>query len=153
MHATSTSPDPSGKAYTLWRTQKDLAVFAALPLRFIIGFGFMQHGLSKLTRGPDAFAATLHGLAVPAPYLMAWLTIVIEILGGLAVFLGCLIPLFALPMTVVLLVAMFTVHLQFGFSSIKLVSVISGRPQFGPPGYECDLLYIASLAALVLGGP
>jgi putative oxidoreductase len=48
---------------------------------------------------------------------------------------------------------MFTVHLQFGFSSIKLVSVISGRPQFGPPGYECDLLYIASLAALVLGGP
>jgi putative oxidoreductase len=25
-------------------------------------------------------------------------------------------------------------------------------PQFGPPGYEIDLLYIAALAALILGG-
>lgn len=32
------------------------------------------------------------------------------------------------------------------------MSVISGRAQFGPPGYECDLLYLACLAALVLGG-
>jgi len=119
----------------------------------IVGFGFMQHGLAKLNRGPDAFAATLHGLSVPAPHLMAWLTILIEVSGGLAVLLGCLIPFFALPMTAVLLVAMFRVHLQFGFSSIKLVSVVSGRPQFGPPGYECDLLYLACLAALVIGGP
>jgi len=26
------------------------------------------------------------------------------------------------------------------------------RAQFGPPGYECNLLYLACLAALVLGG-
>ena len=32
------------------------------------------------------------------------------------------------------------------------MSVIAGRPQFGPPGYECDLLYLACLVALVLGG-
>jgi putative oxidoreductase len=25
--------------------------------------------------------------------------------------------------------------------------------QFGPPGYEVNLLYLACLAALVLGGP
>ena len=25
-------------------------------------------------------------------------------------------------------------------------------PQFGPPGYETDLLYLAALATLVLGG-
>jgi putative oxidoreductase len=55
-------------------------------------------------------------------------------------------------MAAVLLVAMFTVHLPYGFSSIKLVAVTGGRAQFGPPGYEVDLLYIACLAALVLGG-
>ena len=30
--------------------------------------------------------------------------------------------------------------------------VTSGRAQFGPPGYELDLLYLACLAALVFGG-
>jgi putative oxidoreductase len=47
---------------------------------------------------------------------------------------------------------MLTVHLPYGFSSIKLLSVTSGRAQFGPPGYELDLLYLACLAALVFGG-
>jgi len=55
-------------------------------------------------------------------------------------------------MTAVLFVAMITVHLPYGFSSIKIMSVANGRAQFGPPGYECDLLYIACIAALVLGG-
>jgi len=129
------------------------ADWAALPLRMIVGYGFVQHGLAKLTRGPEAFATALHGLAVPLPHLMAWLTILIEICGGLAVLIGLFIPQFAMLMAAVLLVAMFKVHLQFGFSSIKLVAVSSGRPQFGPPGYECDLLYLACLAALVIGGP
>ena len=55
-------------------------------------------------------------------------------------------------MAVLLFVAIFTVHLPYGFSSIKLMSVTAGRAQFGPPGYECDLLYLACLAALALGG-
>jgi putative oxidoreductase len=44
------------------------------------------------------------------------------------------------------------VHLQYGFSSIKLLAVTSAGAQFGPPGYETDLLYLACLAALVFGG-
>jgi putative oxidoreductase len=32
------------------------------------------------------------------------------------------------------------------------MSVTSGHAQFGPPGYETNLLYLACLAALVLGG-
>jgi putative oxidoreductase len=47
---------------------------------------------------------------------------------------------------------MFTVHLPYGFSSIKLQAVTAAGAQFGPPGYETDLLYLASLAALVIGG-
>jgi putative oxidoreductase len=128
------------------------AAWAPIPLRLIVGYGFMEHGFAKLSRGPEAFAAILHMMGVPAPHFMAWLTILTELIGGLAVLLGALVPLISVPMAAVLFVAMLTVHLPYGFSSIKLLSVMSGRAQFGPPGYELDLLYLACLAALVLGG-
>src|SRR5260370_18297267 len=126
--------------------------WAPIPLRLIVGYGFMQHGFAKLSRGPDAFAVVLHAIGVPAPHLMAWLTILIEVFGGLAVLLGALVPLASLPMAAVLLLAIFTVHLPYGFSSIKLISATSGHAQLGPPGYETNLLYLACLAALILGG-
>ena len=129
-----------------------VAVWAPIPLRLIVGYGFIEHGFAKLSRGPEAFAAILHTMDVPAPHLMAWLTILTELIGGLAVLLGAFVPLVSLPMAAVLLVAMITVHLPYGFSSIKLLSMTSGRAQFGPPGYELDLLYLACLAALVFGG-
>jgi len=134
-------------------TQHRCVRWAPLPIRMIVGFGFMQHGFAKLSRGPDAFVAILRALDVPAPHLMAWLTILTEIGGGLAVILGGLVTFAALPMAVVLLVAIFTVHLPYGFSSIKLISVTPAGAEFGPPGYECDLLYLACLATLVMMGP
>jgi putative oxidoreductase len=124
----------------------------AIALRAIVGYGFMAHGFAKLSKGPHAFALILHALGVPAPDLMAWATILVELLGGVAVLLGAFVWAFSIPLTVVLLVAVFSVHLPYGFSSIKLVAVTSAGAQFGPPGYETDLLYIACLAALVLGG-
>jgi len=129
-----------------------LQAWYALPLRLIVGFGFMQHGYAKLARGPEHFAAILHALATPAPELLAWATIAVELVGGLAVLLGFLVPLASLPMAIVLLVAIFTVHLPNGFSSIKLLSVDAMGAHFGQPGYETDLLYLAALVALVLGG-
>jgi uncharacterized membrane protein YphA (DoxX/SURF4 family) len=39
----------------------------------------------------------------------------------------------------------------YGFIAHGYAKVVNG-PQFGPPGYETDLLYIAALATLVLGG-
>ena len=129
-----------------------IARWAPLPLRLIVGFGFMQHGFAKLSRGLDVFATILHALGVPAPHFMALFTILIELLGGLAVILGAFVTLVSLPMAALLLVAIFTVHLPYGFSSIKLLAVTPAGAQFGPVGYECNLLYLACLAALVLGG-
>jgi len=137
---------------TAFLARPSVTVWAAIPLRLIVGYGFVEHGFAKLSRGPEVFAGILHAIGVPAPHFMAWLTILTELIGGLAVLLGAFIPLVSLPMAAVLFVAMLTVHLPYGFSSIKLMSVISGRAQFGPPGYEIDLLYLACLAALVLGG-
>ena len=127
--------------------------WAAVPLRLIVGFGFMQHGYAKLLKGPESFANILHALNVPFPHWMAWLTILVELLGGLAVLLGVFLPLVSLPMAAVLLTAMFQVHWRYGFSSIKILAVTPAGARFGPPGYECDLLYLACLAALVLIGP
>src|SRR5258707_8396447 len=111
----------------------------------------MQHGFAKLAKGPDAFASILQAIGVPAPHFMAWSTLLVEILGGLAVILGAFVTLASLPMAAVLLVAMFTVHLPYGFSSIKLNAVTAAGAQFGPPGYEVNLLDRPCLAALVLG--
>jgi putative oxidoreductase len=124
----------------------------AIPIRLIVGYGFMEHGYAKLARGPDDFANILHALGMPAPTLLAWATVLVELLGGLAVFVGAFIPLASVPMAFVLLVAIVTVHLPNGFSSIKLQSVTAAGAHFGQPGYETDLLYLLGLAALVLGG-
>jgi len=112
----------------------------------------MQHGFAKLSRGPDAFAAILQPMGVPYPHFMAWLTIMTEVLGGLAVLLGAFVTIVSVPMMAVLLVAMFKVHVPSGFSSIKLLAVTATRAKFGPVGYEVILLYLACLATLVIGG-
>lgn len=127
--------------------------WSPLALRLIVGFGFMEHGFAKLGRGADSFATILGGIGVFAPHPMAWATIGIEVLGGAAVLAGAFVALASIPMAVVLLVAIFTVHLPNGFSSIKLLAVTSAGAHFGQPGYETDLLYLACLVALVLGGP
>jgi putative oxidoreductase len=124
----------------------------AIPLRLIVGYGFLAHGIAKLLRGPQSFIDILGALGVFEPHLSAWATILIEIFGDLAVMAGLFIPLASVPMIAVLLVAIFTVHLPNGFSSIKLLSVTSAGAHFGQPGYETDLLYLAALVTLVLGG-
>src|SRR5262245_61351926 len=133
-------------------SRSPLARWAPIPLRLIVGYGFMEHGFAKLARGLEAFPAILQALGVPAPHFMGWLTILVEIVGGFAVLLGALVPLASIPMGAVLLVAMITVHLPYGFSSIKLQAITAAGAQFGPPGFETDLLYLACLATLVLGG-
>jgi putative oxidoreductase len=126
--------------------------WAPIPLRLIVGYGFMEHGYAKIVKGPEYFVAILHALAVPAPEIMGWTTILIELVGGFAVLVGAFVPLVSVPMAGILLVAMFTVHLPYGFSSIKLQAVTAAGAQFGPPGYEIHLLYLACLVTLVLGG-
>jgi putative oxidoreductase len=138
---------------SLNRTLTGLKGYATVPLQLIVGYGFLAHGMAKWNKGPDAFAAILNATHVPAPHIMAWLTIFTEIFGGLAILCGAFVAWVSLPTIVLLIVAILTVHLPYGFTSIKLMKIVDGRPVFGPPGYECDLLYIACILTLVLSGP
>lgn len=130
-----------------------LAAWGPLPVRLIVGYGFMAHGCAKLIRGPETFAAVLHTLGVPFPLLNAWMTTLVEVIGGAMVFWGLYIPIVAIPMMIVLVAALLTVHLPYGFFSIKLVQVTPSGTKFGPVGYEILLLYFAGLASLCLSGP
>jgi putative oxidoreductase len=128
------------------------ASWYAVPLRLVVGFGFVEHGYAKFSRGADGFIAVLHAIGIPFPDLLGWATVIVEIVGGLLILAGAFVPAAAVPMVIVLLVAILTVHLPNGFSSIKLVSYDAAGAHFGQPGYETDLLYIAGLVALCIGG-
>jgi len=122
-------------------------------MRILVGYGVMEHGFAKLSKGPDAFAGILQQMGMPLPHIAAWLTIGTELVGGLALLLGAFVVWASIPMASVLLVAMITVHLPYGFSSVRLLSVSPSGAQFGPVGYELDLLYLTALVTLALQGP
>jgi len=131
---------------TLWQK------WAPLPLRLIIGYGFLAHGWAKLSRGPAGFARLLEQIGAPLPEATAWVSTLTEVLGGLAILAGAFVAVVSVPLIVMMLVAMFTVHLRYGFSAINTIGLTAAGPQFGPPGYEVNLLYVAGLLALILLG-
>ncbi|KAA3452266.1 DoxX family protein [Mesorhizobium sp. SARCC-RB16n] len=158
-HAHRTRRKSTSNAHSSTRLKKTKAAssaaagWAPLPIRLIVGFGFLAHGYAKLSRGPEGFGVVLQTLGVPLPQLLAWLTTLVELVGGGAVLAGVFIPLVSVPMAIVLLTALFTVHSQYGFFSVKFAEVTSAGIRFGPVGYEIILLYLAGLATLAVGGP
>lgn len=123
-----------------------------IPIRMILGVGFMVHGWAKWSRGPAAFAELLKQAHVPLSLANAWLVTLLEIFGGLALLMGAFVTIVSVPLILSMLGAMFTVNIKYGFSAVNTIGLTPDGPQFGPPGYEINLLYIAGLVALILGG-
>lgn len=129
-----------------------LSAWSAWPLRLIVGYGFIVHGWAKLSRGPESFAIVLHALNVPLPLFFAWATTITELVGGLLVLCGAFVAAASVPLSIVLLTALLTVHLPYGFFSVKLAGVSPDGVKFGPVGYEHILLYLAGLLSLAMRG-
>jgi putative oxidoreductase len=127
--------------------------WALLPLRVIVGVGFLVHGMAKWHRGPDKFAQLLQLIGTPSPLVTAWLVTGLEVLGGLAIIIGAFVLLASIPLFISMVVAMLTIHVHYGFSAVNTVGLTATGPVFGPPGYEINLLYMCALAALALVGP
>ena len=64
-----------------------------IPIRVILGVGFMVHGWAKWNRGPAAFAELLKQAHVPLPLANAWLVTLLEIFGGLALLIGAFVAI------------------------------------------------------------
>ena len=133
----------NGKRWSRW---------VPVPIRVTLGVGFMVHGWAKWNRGPAAFAELLKQVHVPLPLTSAWLVTLLEIFGGLALLTGAFVGLVSIPLIFSMLGAMFTVNIKYGFSAVNTLGITPEGPQLGPPGYEINLLYIAGLVALILGG-
>lgn len=137
--------------WTAWRGQR--ARWFLVPLRVIVGFGFVAHGYAKLERGPDHFADVIAAIGLPMPELTAWVTTFVEVACGGALMFGLAVTVACAVSSVVMLTALFTVHLRYGFSSVRLVELSHAGARFGPVGYEINLLYLGALVALAGAGP
>lgn len=126
--------------------------FAPFLLRLIIGFGFMAHGWAKISRGTGGLEKLFNQISVPFPHFTATIFPYIELFGGIFILLGLFVVITAIPLVISMLVAMFTIHIQNGFSSVNTIGLTPEGPKFGPPGYELNLLYIAGLVSLMLTG-
>jgi putative oxidoreductase len=90
------------------------APYAALLLRVALGALFLVHlGLKVFVFTPAGTAQFFGSLGLPPA--LAYLTMLAEFAGGIALILGIYTRWVALGLTVILLGAIFTVHLQNGF--------------------------------------
>ena len=127
---------------------------AALPIRLIFGFSFIFYGFPKLfdAQTHSFITGMLTQIGVPAPDLMTYVVGPVELLGGLALIAGAFVPYASVALIPVMLVALFKVHLAQGYSFMHIIGMTESGPQFGVPGYEVNLVYIAGLLTLIIIG-
>lgn len=116
------------------------APYAILMLRIVLGIFFLAHaGLKFFVFTPGGTAQFFASLGLPPA--LAYLTIALEFAGGVALIAGFFARIAALVLIPVLVGAIVTVHAAAGFF-------------FTNPngGWEFPALWIAGLAAVVLGG-
>lgn len=115
---------------------------ALLAIRLVMGPMLAWHGYKKIEGGVDSFVGTVDRLGFPLPELLARGVIGIELIGGLCLALGLLTRLWGALLTVQMLLIVFKVKWDLG---------VLGPP--GRGGFELDLLYAVTGAALLLAGP
>jgi putative oxidoreductase len=94
---------------------------APLLLRLIVAPVLIQAGWNKFSSFDSTvswFGNSDWGLGLPMPALLVALTIGAELVGGVLLLLGLLTRLVAIPLMITMLVAIFTVHLPYGWPAI-----------------------------------
>ncbi|MFT3898912.1 MAG: DoxX family protein [Gordonia sp. (in: high G+C Gram-positive bacteria)] len=88
---------------------------ALLAARIALGFIFIMHGWQKFQNGHAATAAGFEKMGVPNPDFSAFFATWVELLGGVALILGVLLPLAGTLLAINMIGALFTVHHKHGF--------------------------------------
>jgi putative oxidoreductase len=132
--------------YKLIQTDDDSA---GLILRVLLGIVFFPHGAQKLLGwfGGHGFSGTMgfftENMGIPAVF--AFLAIMAESLGSVALLTGFMTRIAALGIGTVMVVAVLTVHLPYGFF-MNWFGNQKGE------GFEFHLLAIAIAIALIIKG-
>jgi len=99
--------------------------------RLAVAYGFYEPAINKW-KDIDGIAVWFASIGIPFPTLNAYLSATTEILGVVLLTLGFFTRLISIPLIVVMVVAITTVHLAHGFSA-------------GDNGFEIPLYYMLFL--------
>jgi len=114
---------------------QDLSLLA---LRLILAYGFYEPAMNKWS-GIENVANWFGSMGYPLPTFSAYLAATTELLGVILLFLGLGTRIIAVPLIVVMLVAIFTVHAGNGFAA-------------SDNGFEIPLYYLLMLFTLMSYG-
>ena len=103
-----------------------------LMARFAVAYGFYDPAMQKWS-DMGAIATWFASMSIPFPTLNAYMAASTELLGVILLTLGLFTRLISLPLMVVMVVAIATVHLSHGFSA-------------GDNGFEIPMYYLLFLA-------
>ncbi len=105
--------------------------FSLLLARLAVAYGFYEPAMQKWS-DIDAIATWFASIGIPLPTLNAYLSASTEILGVILLTLGLFTRLISIPLMVVMVVAITTVHIANGFSA-------------GNNGFEIPMYYMLFL--------
>ena len=122
---------------------KNMANYGDMLIRIVAGLIFIIAGYGKLFAKPgiEGFSGMLGGLGFPIPVFFAVLVGIIELAGGILLFLGVWNRIPAALLAIIMLVAIFTVHLKDGWNGYRyqlLLLVVLIR-YIGTCGF-CDVM-------------
>jgi len=108
---------------------QSLSLFLA---RLAVAYGFYEPAMQKWS-GIEDVAGWFASMGIPFPTLNAYMAASTEILGVVLLTLGLFTRLISIPLIIIMIVAITTVHLSNGFSA-------------GDNGFEIPLYYMLFLA-------
>ncbi len=120
---------------------RKLRMFSDLPLlfmRLVLAYGFWGTGMMKW-KNIAGVAEWFGSLGIPFPTLNAYMAATTEIVGVFFLIFGLGVRIISIPLMIVMLVAIFTVHLHNGFEA-------------GNNGFEIPLYYLIMLFTLLIYG-
>ena len=100
--------------------------------RLVVAYGFYEPAMTKWS-DISSVAEWFGSIGIPFPTLNAYMTASTEILGVVLLTLGLFTRLISIPLMVIMVVAITTVHLSHGFAA-------------GSNGFEIPLYYMLFLA-------
>ena len=121
------------------RTLDFLKDIPLLAMRLVLAWGFWNPAMMKW-KNIDGIADWFGQMGYPLPTLNAYMAATTELAGAVLLLLGIGTRLISIPLMVVMLVAIFTVHLANGFEA-------------GSNGFEIPLYYLIMLLTLMVYGP
>lgn len=101
------------------KVQKVTGYFQSISLflaRLTIAYGFYEPAMNKW-KNIDGVASWFGSIGIPFPTINAYLAATTEALGVVLLALGLMTRLISIPLIVVMIVAITTVHLQHGFAA------------------------------------